>query len=222
MEPIPTFFLEPTDRVHRQLRRYASDGECPLPAGYHNGWAFLDIIERPKPAPGEYELAEPHLDHADERWPKTCECGYVFDPADNWQIFTNRLYRRIDNGQEMTLRDAPPGAMYFADWMIENWDKMNLEVPQPWGPGPDGHFLVVKCPPLGHEWNVDARASNCDKKQDNAHRCWVRHGDPKTGKVTVDKAGLTCNAGAGSILVGKEGTPSFWHGHLIDGWLRTC
>jgi hypothetical protein len=44
---------------------------------------------------------------------------------------------------------------------------------------------------------------------DGEHRCWVRHGEPP--RITVDKNGPTCQAGAGSILAGD------YHGFLRDG-----
>lgn len=41
-------------------------------------------------------------------------------------------------------------------------------------------------------------------------RCWVRHGEPPI--VTVNKDGLTCAAGAGSIGIG--GGERYYHGFL--------
>ena len=69
------------------------------------------------------------------------------------------------------------------------------------------HLLAVL--PDGSMWDVDGRASNCAMPHDNLHRCWVRHGEPPT--ITVDKAGRTCAAGAGSVAVGT------YHGFLRDG-----
>jgi hypothetical protein len=63
--------------------------------------------------------------------------------------------------------------------------------------------------PNGHWWNIDGRARNCALPNDRLHRCWIRHGRPEDGDV--DKAGLTCAAGAGSIDYGG------WHGHLTHG-----
>jgi hypothetical protein len=52
-------------------------------------------------------------------------------------------------------------------------------------------------------------------RDDNVHRCWVRHGT--VGEpLHVDKIGHTCAAGAGSISV--EG----FHGFLHHGVLRDC
>ena len=78
----------------------------------------------------------------------------------------------------------------------------------PYTKGPDGLCLVVKCPG-GHEWMIDGRASNCTLPDDDEHHCWIRHGEPP--RITVDKNGVTCNAGAGSIQAGT------YHGFLIDG-----
>jgi hypothetical protein len=78
----------------------------------------------------------------------------------------------------------------------------------------DGKHLFVITP--GGWWNIDGRCSNCDKKDDRLHRCWVRHGDPAAGTLHVDKNGLTCGAGAGSIQA--DG----YHGFLHNGRLVSC
>lgn len=74
----------------------------------------------------------------------------------------------------------------------------------------DGKHLHIVCPD-GRWWNVDGRAGNCTKPEDRNHRCWVRHGDPAEGTLTIDKNGPTCEAGAGSIDTGT------YHGHVRDG-----
>jgi len=48
------------------------------------------------------------------------------------------------------------------------------------------------------------------------HRCWVRHGRPEDGTLHVDKNGVTCAAGAGSIVAGN------FHGFLHGGFLTSC
>ena len=115
---------------------------------------------------------------------------------------TSPIYKRTDTGEEMTWRDAPIGAMMYADWMDDCPEYL----------GPDGKCLIVKTP--GGEWYVDSRASNCTRKDDKIHRCWVRHGTPPN--ITVDKNGNTCAAGAGSIMMGK------YHGFLRNGELTDC
>ena len=74
------------------------------------------------------------------------------------------------------------------------------------------HLMIVL--PNGAHWCVDSRASNCELPNDRKHRCWVRHGDPETGVVHVDKKGITCKAGAGSIKMQD------YHGFLHNGYLR--
>lgn len=196
MGHIQCFFLEPSDQVEISLRRYASLSKCDR-SGYHNASVVIDRDL-------QINVSDVHGDsfsHADQRWPKTCACGYEFGPNDQWQYNPHTLYRRADNGELMTLGDAPDGAMWFAPWYGD--------VPE-WR-GPDGLTLVVRVPKK-HDWIVDSRASNCTMPQDNVHKCWVRHGSPPN--ITVDKNGNTCSAGAGSIAV-----PG-WHGFLRNGYLE--
>jgi hypothetical protein len=100
------------------------------------------------------------------------------------------------------LGDREPGVMYLHDHSEQHpcfdWDNC------------DGTHLHVRLP-NGEFWNVDGRASNCTMPDDRLHRCWVRHGEPPL--VTVDKNGLTCAAGAGSIQAGD------YHGFLVEGVL---
>jgi hypothetical protein len=90
--------------------------------------------------------------------------------------------------------------MWDAWWMPGSWR------------GSDGIALMVRCP-NGSDWHVDGRASNCTLPDDRVHKCWVRHGDPRGCRVTVDKNGNTCAAGGGSIIAGD------YHGFLVDGVL---
>lgn len=97
--------------------------------------------------------------------------------------------------------EREPGDMYWNTWYPNHvfWDNQK---------GP--HLEVVL--PNGCHWNIDSRASNCGSPEDKQHRCWVRHGVPP--EITVDKAGHTCTAGAGSIDMGG------WHGFLRNGYLE--
>lgn len=63
--------------------------------------------------------------------------------------------------------------------------------------GSDGRSLVVMTP-YGC-WFMDGRCLTCTRKDDESHRCWVRHGSPENGTLTVNKKGDTCEAGAGSV-----------------------
>lgn len=118
----------------------------------------------------------------------------------------------LPTGEHVSLSEAPVGAMWDATWYMPEWK------------GDDGIALIVKTP--GGTWFVDGPAKNCTRRDDwerregtsvyckrPAHRCWVRHGDPRTGIVTVDKNGTTCGAGAGSIQCGT------YHGFLREGYL---
>lgn len=213
-----TFWLEPTDRVAVGLRRYARHGQGSSPerftcaGGYHSALVFTGEADAVfDDRDGRRVLAEqPEVPHDDPLWPTHCDCGYHFTEDDHWQGWQEQIYRRTDTGERYTLRGqqpsdvgglpgAPPGAMWDAWWMPRSWA------------GPDGVCLMVRLP-NGRDWHVDAEASNCTRPGE-PHRCWVRHGDPRTDRVTVDKNGDTCAAGAGSILAGD------YHGFLRDGVL---
>ena len=153
-------------------------------------------------------------DHAPEAWPTACEdCGAPVPAAGDLhrQVFRKTLYG-TPNGSWQGI--PGPGEMYFADWYgceerggscIHGWTNC------------DGKHLIVHLPGDEHHWwDVDGRASNCTMPGDTLHRCWVRHGDPATGVVHVDKNGLTCAAGAGSIA------SRAYHGFLHNGALTSC
>lgn len=206
----PTFWLDATDLVAVGLRRYSS--------GDHTGWTCADgyhstlLFTGETPArydddDGRRFLAHfEETSHDDPRWPTTCRCGYRFTEDDHWQDWQELIYQRANTGERVLLRGhdenagglppAPPGAMWDAWWMPER--------------GPDGIHLMARCP-NGHDWHVDSRASNCTMPDDRVHRCWVRHGDPRRQPVSVDKNGVTCSAGGGSILAGD------YHGFLTNG-----
>jgi hypothetical protein len=248
---IKVFYLERSTKVRQVLRRYTRDGgECSDISnhGFHEApMVVLGDVEVPEMPKDEYHVLEAGtaiVDNGmigpiradDPRWPIQCTCGYKFrDDDGSKRYWPQRLYRRTDNGELHTLRDAPLGAMWHVDYYNHT--------------GPDGQCLVVRIP-KHHDWMVDSRASNCDSPckycgrpyqgHTNAtcsnpgdgqrpytvgsyedirpeHRCWVRHGDAKTGNVHVDKNGITCNAGAGSII-----SPDGWHGFLHNGYLTSC
>ncbi len=197
-----TIWLEPTGTVEVGLRRYHSPGgggfDCT--AGYHSALVIIGTTLDARDGRGSRTAVEPRP-HDDPRWPTTCEkgCGYTFTDEDRWQDWSDSLYKRSDNGERVTLRTAPPGSTWDAWWMPESFR------------GSDGVALVVRCP-NGRDWSVDAESSNCTRKGET-HACWVRHGDPRECRLTVDKNGDTCAAGAGSILAGD------YHGFLQHGVL---
>jgi hypothetical protein len=196
----PVFFLEPTERYRLALRRYASrDEPCPNGCSYHQAMAPIGEGQ------GEEVTNGDRHPHDDPRWPAQCEgCDYRFVDGDVWQLFTDRIYRRADTGEETTLRSAPVGACWNAAWLAD--------LDSPWYHGPDGRCLYVRTP--GGDWCPDHRASNCTLPDDSDHKCWVRHGRPEDGTLHVDKEGVTCAAGAGSI-----GHEDQWHGFLHHGQL---
>lgn len=202
---VECFWLEPTDRCAYALRRYASGSTCSGRFGYHN--ARVSLGETPALFKGEgwcrtVEIGPKVEDFIDDvRWPSKCEqCDYTFVDGDSRQVFFDLIYRRIDTGTELVIRDAPPGAMWDAWWMPPQWR------------GPDGKSLIVICPD-GSQWTIDGPAKNCTLPNDDEHRCWLRVGD--VPKVTVSKNGppgwRTCGAGAGSIAV------KGYHGFLVNG-----
>lgn len=209
---VQTFWLEQTDQVAVGLRRYTmGEGGFDCEHGHHQALTYTGVETADYETSDGYKVLRPldELDHNDPRWPTSCQhCGHDFAESDRWQMWQEQLYRRTDTDELRALHqsapapDAPaaePGATWNAWWM-------------PFSKGPDGMTLMVRCPD-GHDWMVDSRARNCTMPDDSEHRCWVRHGDPRECRVTVDKDGLTCAAGAGSIDTGA------WHGFLQNGQL---
>jgi hypothetical protein len=198
-EPVKCFLITASDKSGRYLRRYTSGTKCDVcQHGYHQSLVHIGDFKAILTEDGYESSPSASKYEGDERWPATAPCGYVFAEEDEWQVFTKRIYTDAD-GNAYTLNELPPGAMYDADWC-------------PWK-GPDGRSLVVILP-NGHGWCIDHQANNCTIPEDVAqkqHHCWIRHGEPPN--ITVDKNGITCQAGAGSILTPK------WHGFLRNGYL---
>lgn len=194
------FWCEATDECDYFFRRY-SDGvrDCPSPYKYHDAQAFWYRGARIPAGEGGQYFGTPEAP-ADAAWPTICKaCPRPFSDEESRQVFIEPVYRRVDNGDLFHWRDAPVGAMTDAWWLGDHWA------------GDDGIHLMVKL--IGdHDWLVDGPCSNCTRKGEQ-HYCWVRHGDPRTGNIHVDKNGNTCAAGAGSIAI-----PGY-HGFLHDGVL---
>lgn len=75
---------------------------------------------------------------------------------------------------------------------------------------PCERHLHVVCPDRSW-WDIDGQANNCTNPTNKRHHCWIRHGEPPA--ISVDKDGVTCSAGAGSIQT------KTWHGYLRNGQL---
>ncbi len=160
---------------------------------------------------------------------------FLLEPTDRMQPTSYGfapIYTIAGTENETTWGDAGIGAIMDADYMHDDPDSC----------GPDGKSYVIKTP--GGSWYVDSRASNCDSpckncgiiyrdhdKEKNSsacdkyedsrpHKCWVRHGEPPN--LHVDKNGVTCGAGAGSIMFSDEGGKETYHGYLQEGYLTNC
>lgn len=173
------------------------------PYSYHQAAVRIEDGPASKTEDGHFGSPNPSEYDGDQRWPMKCAgCSYFFGPADHWQVLTRVIYRAED-GREMTLEDAEPGAMWDAFWL-------------PWK-GHDGRALNVQLP-NGRTWQIDSQASNCTRRGED-HDCWCRHGEPPN--LTVDKnpepGRSTCEAGAGSIASGEG--ENHWHGFLRNGEL---
>lgn len=195
---IDCVMLEPTELFRKSLRRYTCSDKvvCPQNKWGHNANVTIaEAEEDPETPAGCNGRGTCVVEKDDPRWPKKCElCDYVFTDDDQWQFNSNRLFRDPRDGKLYRLREAPPGAMWFADWM-------------PFRAGPDGHTLIVQTP--GGEWNVDGPCTNCAKPGEK-HHCWEREGVPP--KVTVKPGcGKTCSIKCGN-----------YHGHLVNGQLVAC
>jgi hypothetical protein len=175
----------------------------------------------------------------DGRWPAQCQngtCQYKFADADTWQVQQHEVYKDPVTGMEYTLNSKTPGMMWDAWWMGPDYshsDNISLAVILPngntWMVDSRASNCDSPCSKCGKAYNQHINPQGqfigyCDSNktqwqqdpyyQDSRpHKCWVRHGDPKTGTVHVDKNGVTCGAGAGSIASGS------YHGFLHNGFL---
>lgn len=177
------FWLEPTDRVRRHLRRYAGsqgrpgEGTCAVSEqGLHQTWVRIEDAdavwrEPDQAAGGRKSLKNDEVGDfiGDKRWPTACRCGYKFRDDDLRQVVTDLIYRRADTGEEMTLRDAPPGALWDAWWL------RGERVGAAQYGGPDGRVITVKTP--AGPWVVDGPPMDQPEQQ------WIRTGQPP--KITV-------------------------------------
>jgi hypothetical protein len=144
----------------------------------------------------------------DPRWPTVCEhCGtpIPMDLVKDGKVTLERGTSRQRRFNTLSARPEPGDA-----W----WRDLAAEGDHQYCPGRwsncNGRHLFL-CLPDGRHWDVMGRASNCDKKEDRLHRCWVLEGDPAKDKiVSVNKRGLTCGAGMGSFV------SDHWHGFLTN------
>lgn len=148
-------------------------------------------------------------------WKFTGEYGPWEDRHNGAVRSCSPILASISTGERLSLNDLPWGACY-----VGNMDAETLELHPSKYSGADGLSIVCITPRTTPpdranpgQWYIDSRANNCDRKDDWTHRCWVRKGtvgDP----LHIDKDGLTCGAGAGSIQ------NAGWHGFLHHGVLH--
>lgn len=134
--------------------------------------------------------------HDDYRWPTKCaECGRDFLDSDHWRLVHDRLFLWENEGVEITLDEAQPGAM---------WDARSY-VSKSFYPGPDGMFLYVRLP-NGNDWFIDGPSK---ESKDRTIHAWSRTGNVPNVSVTP-----------GVISTNNKGLVTrHWEGKLIDGLL---
>ena len=195
---IKCFLIEPNGIEWRWYRRFTfgSDGVCadsPHQSGHD--------AQLPAPDGPLHENISAYNTPI-KHFPTHCTCGYEFQDGDEKQIFSLGQYVCDEKpGELYNIREAPPGAIWRATWYE---DIKSLC-------GVDGRAYIIQTP--GGSWHIDGTASNCNLPGVE-HKCWCRHGEAPN--FTVDKTGVTCSAGAGSILF-----PNY-HGFLRDGYLVDC
>jgi hypothetical protein len=161
-------------------------------------------------------------DYGPSRWPSACaHCGVDVpdvSPAHGFGDMQKEGWVLEHQVHRQTLYGTPDGSWYglpqVGDMLYEDWygcvDERQGRCIYGWTNCAGPHLIIVM--PTERWWDPAGRASNCTRKNDTTHRCWVRHGDPAKGEVVhVDKAGVTCRAGAGSLAI-----PG-WHGFLHNG-----
>lgn len=211
MPRIACFLIEPIEKVARILR-VDTMVKCPASPydGYHTSRTYFDVVVAPVIYSNAADVGAEDLDDmlkADPSrpWPQFCEHCYMplAEIGESYRYVDRfRIWRNAETGTNYEApHKAPAGAMYRATWLTEHCTSQD-----------DGAPLIVNTP--GGAWLVDDQASNCtmpDDRRQERHHCWVRHGVPPL--ITVDKAGVTCGAGAGSIQCGN------YHGFLQQGYL---
>ncbi len=210
MSEVRCFVLRDLPFERLWLRRYA-DGPCPsMPGEYSYHHAMVIWRER---APAEKKIHPLHgyptiqtlgvpPAHEDARWPTRCACGFEFPAEAEHQLFPRQIWATDDN-REMTLEDAPVGAMWNCWWFA---DRREYKGPGSFV-GPDGLSLNVKTP--GGDWLIDGPSYSEDGERMTGG--WARSGTPP--EITVTPS-IRC--------LGGKGKPDKYHGWLRGGVLVPC
>lgn len=200
MQPLPARFIEPIARVLEASGMWSDDVACANGRDFHH--ASIEIARLPiemREIPEEYDLPEKD----DPIWQMACKSCSRPLPRDKFnRSLGSRLLYNTASGQ------PEPGDIYVIDYGCAERQKCFYG----WTNCDGRHHIAIL--PNGSHWDIDSRASNCTKRNDTTHRCWVKHGVPPN--LHVDKQGLTCQAGAGSIVAGG------WHGFLHHGQFVQC
>lgn len=152
------FWIEKNGMVRVTLRRFASGSKCAKTyTGCHDAKAFWKNEPAPQDSLLRIEYVEGEPPRNSPLWPQACPCGYLFTVEDEIQVFKQHLYFSTLLPHPVTLDEAPPGAMWNADWHPERWK------------GPDGLSLCVKLP-TGHDWFIDSPSMGGGR--------WERTGKP--------------------------------------------
>jgi|SRR6267154_144776 len=180
------------------LQKCWGDNVCPQdPSKCHRAVLSLATTSNREEADKLYRLHTDDETHQKDPKLQVCSWCGAAAPEEKASGMIRSIYDTASERPE-------PGDLYWADWYrcqergycIYGWTNC------------DGRHLMSILP-NGYHWDIDSRASNCTMREDKIHRCWVRHGEPPN--IHVDKSGLTCAAGAGSIAV-----PGY-HGFLHNG-----
>lgn len=190
---IVCFYIEPSDTAVESLRRYvhSTEAKCAGLGGYHDASVNIGVVPWTEKFHGCSDIASDEL-RLDARWPLCCSCGYEFKSDDQWQHSFKQRYVDEATGYYYTLHEAPPGAMWNADWMKDHI-------------GPDGIALCVRLPNK-IDWLVDGPNRNADGSLGPG---WTRSGT--LPKVTARPS-----------IFSNQGAQNQWHGYLTDGILEEC
>jgi hypothetical protein len=184
---------------------YSRVGEGPFAhEGRHWGTVLLATTAIPNDPCDTYSLSQYAADNP--VWAIKCNQCDAVPPED--------ADRSSKWSSKLPQYDTPSGEAEAGDlyWVDEKCAEEGY-CPHGWT-NCDGKHLNGVTPDLWH-WDMMSRASNCTLREDTLHRCWVVHNND--GVIHVDKAGLTCQAGAGSIV-----SPKGWHGFLHNGQWDVC
>jgi hypothetical protein len=191
--------VDELDIVDLILRRYHSDGsndpeghKCLVhPYGYHNAEVFIGEVPIQLDEKGYMKYL--HTDHADERWPKVCVCGYQFKEIDAWQTNQQRIFKNQETNELYRCPEwkLPPGALFYKK--VTDWPW--------WFPNPQDGKILACITPDG-EWVIDGTAGNGPKDAAG----WTRTGIPPS---LVVKPSIQCGNYHG-FLGGADGSkPGF-------------